>query len=52
VKREHEESERPLRLGITPVGLSFTAIFVMIGVVMAGTWLVNLIMAFFRWLDF
>jgi hypothetical protein len=51
VKREQDESERPLRLGITPVGLGFIGFYVMIAVAVAGEWLLKLIMAFFRWLD-
>jgi hypothetical protein len=50
VNGEPEKSERPARLGITPVGLGCLGFFVMIGVAMAGTWLVNLIMMFFPWL--
>ena len=49
MKPESEPPGRPLRLGITPVAFSVISIFVVLGVVPL---LVNLIMAFFRWLDF
>ena len=48
MKPELEPPVRPLRLGITPVAFSVISIFVVMGSVI---WLVNLVMAFFRWLD-
>lgn len=40
-----------MKLGITPVGLVYIGFFVMMGVAVGGTWLLKLVMMFFRWLE-